>query len=80
MHRGVSYLFTEEYDKAIEDFTQVINSNVEKREMPKAFSFRGVAYMETGDFDKAKADFAKALELNPDDEMAKEGLEEINKG
>jgi tetratricopeptide (TPR) repeat protein len=79
MYRGFSYLRIQEYDKAIEDLTQAINSNMEKVEMPSAFSFRGLAYKEAGDFDKARADFAKALELDPDDEWAKEGLGEINK-
>jgi len=72
--RGILYMARGNYDKAIEDFTQAINLNMEA-----AFSLRGLAYKEAGDFDKARADFAKALELNPGDEMAKESLEEINK-
>jgi tetratricopeptide (TPR) repeat protein len=73
--RGVSYLYTKNYGRAIEDFTQGITFNAENS---TAFSYRGRAYQETGDLDKARADFAKALELNPDDEMAKEGLEQFN--
>ena len=78
MHRGVSYLYTKNYGKAIEDFTQAINSNMEKTEMAESFSFRGIACKEAGDLDKARTDFAKALELNPDDKMAKKFMEEIN--
>ena len=74
--RGIAYLDMKNYDKAIEDLTQGINFNAEKS---MSFSLRGLAYKETGDLDKARADFAKALELDPDDEMAKKGLEEINK-
>jgi len=81
IYRGVSYLDRRNYGKAIEDFTQAINSNPEESRNPKessVFSLRGLAYKESGDFEKAKADLSKALELNPGDEMAKECLEEIN--
>jgi len=76
LYRGISYLDRKNYEKAIEDFTQAINFNSEESE---PFSLRGLAHREAGDLDKAKADFKKALELNPNDEMAKECLEEINK-
>jgi len=76
LFRGMSYLERKNYDKAIEDFTRVIDSDTKKSE---SFSLRGIAYKEAGDFDKAMSDFVMALELDPDDEMAKECLEEIRK-
>jgi len=75
-YRGLSYLNSKNYDKAIEDFTQAININSEES---RSFSLRGLAYKDKGDFDKAIADFRKALKLNPDDDIANECLEEINK-
>jgi len=75
IYRGLSYLEKKEYDKAIEDFTQAINNNSEES---GAFSLRGFSYKEVGDFEKAREDFETALKINPNDEMVKEYLEEIN--
>jgi tetratricopeptide (TPR) repeat protein len=75
IYRGISFLLLKNYDKAIEDFTQAININSEDS---KAFSLRGFAYKETGDFEKAKADFLKSLDINEGDDIANDGLAEIN--
>jgi len=74
-HRGFLYMEKNDYDKAIEDFTQAININPEES---ISFSFRGLAYKETGDFEKAREDFETSLKINPNDEMVKKYLEEIN--
>ena len=76
-YRGASYLIVKEYDKAIEDITKAINFNPDESNF---FTFRGLAYKEAGYYNKAKADFTKALELDPDNKVAKECLEEIEKG
>jgi tetratricopeptide (TPR) repeat protein len=76
IYRGISYLECRAYDKAIEDFTQAINFNSKEA---RAFSLRGLAYKESGDFKIAKENFEKALKLDPNDEMAKKGLEEMDK-
>jgi len=75
IERGISYLDGQNYNKAIEDFTQALNLNTEKS---VTLSLRGLTYKEAGDFDKAKEDLVKALKLNPNNEIAREYLEEIN--
>jgi len=44
-----------------------------------AYYNRGVAYAKNDDYPQAIADLKKAIELNPEDELAKEKLKEANK-
>ncbi len=61
--RGIAHLEKKEYDKAIADWTEVINLD------PKsygAFHNRGVAYVQQGKRDLAEIDFKKERELKGD--------------
>ena len=59
-----------------EDFTKAIKLNPAKSPL---FSFRGLAHIGMENIENAKADFIKALELNPNNNKAKECLHEIIK-
>jgi len=62
MGRGVNYLRKRDYDRAIQDFDEVIRLN------PKssgAFTNRGASYLQKGDYERAIQDFDKAIQLNP---------------
>jgi tetratricopeptide (TPR) repeat protein len=62
MGRGVNYIRKGDYDRAIQDFDEVIRLN------PKssgAFTNRGVSYLQKGDYERAIQDFDKAIQLNP---------------
>jgi tetratricopeptide (TPR) repeat protein len=61
-YRGTAYYNQKEYDRAIEDYNQVLVLN------PKyavAFYNRGNAYGNKGEYDRAIADYNQALLLNP---------------
>ena len=76
-YRGISFLDIKKYDKAIQDFTRAIDFIPDES---KCFLLRGIAYKEAGYYNAAKADFTKALEPDPNDEVVKKYLEEIEKG
>jgi tetratricopeptide (TPR) repeat protein len=58
--RGWKFYEIKQYDKAISDFTHVINSSPE---YAVAYYNRGLAYRELGNTAKVKADLDKAKEL-----------------
>jgi tetratricopeptide (TPR) repeat protein len=58
--RGAAYLKKGLYDKAIEDFTKVIERFPR---YPEYYRSRGIAYELMGLYDKAQEDFKKAMEL-----------------
>lgn len=62
INRGVSYHAAKNYDKAAQDFTQVIQTQPTNK---KAYFNRGAAYFSNNQFDKAIPDFEKVLELDP---------------
>lgn len=68
--RGDVYFYKDEYQKAIEDYTNGLNrvSNIE------ALSRRAEAYEKLGQRDKALADFKAVLEEAPGDKGAVEGV------
>ncbi|MEM2138513.1 MAG: AAA family ATPase, partial [Candidatus Anstonellaceae archaeon] len=56
------YACLQDYEKAVEDFTEVIKLNANFSE---AYHIRGLAYDYLNQLDKAIADYDKAIELNP---------------
>ncbi len=60
--RGLSYLKTHQYEKAIEAFSMVLITNPDRAE---AYSNRGIAWYSTGKYDRALDDYNKALEIAP---------------
>jgi tetratricopeptide (TPR) repeat protein len=60
-NRGGAYITIELFDKAIEDFNQVISIDPAYYE---AYSNRGYAYYFRGQYDEAMKDYDRAIELN----------------
>ena len=63
LQRGLAYNHLEKYQKALDDFSQVIAldpNNVD------AYNFRGTMYFRLGDYEKALADYNQAMDINPD--------------
>jgi len=75
--RAKSYLQMNDFENAIVDFSEVIRLGVSE-ELILDYIGRGFCYLRTGETDKARQDFQNALELDPNDETAKEFLENIN--
>ena len=73
---GVAYYDMGRYDLALAELTRAIELSG-----PNAHSMdylrRAVAYEASGDRDKALADYRTALQLNPDDEDSKKGLQRL---
>jgi tetratricopeptide (TPR) repeat protein len=63
LSRGVAYLKTDQFDKAIEDFGTVLAMNSGNI---RAYFYRGIAYMSTNNFESAIKDFDRTVELKPD--------------
>lgn len=63
LSRGVAYLRTEQFDKAIKDFGSVLTINSNN---VRAYFYRGIAYMANNDFEISIRDFDKTIELKPD--------------
>jgi tetratricopeptide (TPR) repeat protein len=66
-NRGVAYVDKREYDRAIQDFDQVIKLNPNDT---AAFNNRGVAYVDKHEYDRAIQDFDQAIKLNPNYALA----------
>lgn len=64
LSRGAVYLRLKETDKAIGDFSKVIELD---KTNARAYYYRGMANTQKKDFEKGVADFSKAIELKPDD-------------
>jgi tetratricopeptide (TPR) repeat protein len=62
-NRGIAFLRTKQYRRAIEDLTQVIQSGSPMSD--GAYFNRGSAYFEMKDYDAAIADFTKTIESAP---------------
>lgn len=60
---GVFYLHREQYEKAIEELTKVVDLDPE---FGSAFAARGVAYHSLGMFEEAIADYSSAILIFPD--------------
>lgn len=61
--RGNLYIDIEEYQKAIDDYTQAINMNMRELHIP--YHNRALANYHLGNFDATIADYQKSLEINP---------------
>lgn len=77
-NRGLCYSKLEDYDSAIRDLSEAIRLVSEPR--ASLFRSRGYAYLKRKDYQAAIDDFEEALRIDPDDESAKECLEEAYKG
>lgn len=73
---GAIYFEQKQYDLALENLQKAINLN------PKSLNLRiilGVVYLNMGNKDKAKEIFNLVLSADPNNQIAKQGLAEINK-
>ena len=61
--RGLSYTVDEEYDKAIVEFTKIIQSNPQNS---YAYRTRGQVHFLNEDYDKAISDYNRAVRLSPE--------------
>jgi tetratricopeptide (TPR) repeat protein len=61
-NRGLGYLRSKQYDKAIIDFSEAILINPKN---PFAFDNRGDAWREKGNYERALADYDEALSIEP---------------
>jgi len=64
--RGKIWGILKNHDRAIEDFTRVIDMNDKGGNAVMAYNERGIAYSEKKDFTKAVFDFSRAITLSPD--------------
>jgi tetratricopeptide (TPR) repeat protein len=62
MERGLVYSKLRQFEKAVDDFSEVMNLDPK---FPTAAFYRGVAYKNLRQFDKGIADFTRAIELDP---------------
>ena len=60
--RGLVYHSQKEYERAIENYTKVIEMNPDYAD---AYYNRGVVYRDKGEVDRAIADHNRAIQLNP---------------
>jgi lipoprotein NlpI len=60
--RGMVYFETEEYDRAIADFSKT--AEIDTRHVD-ALNQRGLAYRSKGELDRAIADYSKVIEIDP---------------
>jgi tetratricopeptide (TPR) repeat protein len=73
--RGIAYYNTEDYDKAIADYTKTIKMNGGDR---FTFEQRGHAYSHKENYAAAVSDFSRAIELcTEDDDASAEDLAEL---
>src|SRR5687767_10531754 len=65
--KATGYLKSQEYQKAINEFTEILNKATETKVKKFALIYRGFAYNGVSKFAAAIADFDKAIELDPED-------------
>ena len=70
-HRGVSYLYKEDFARGFADLDKAIELKPDNTVM---YLMRAAAYEERGEFQKAVADYKNVLRLDPRNEDAREGL------
>ena len=70
-HRGVSYLYKEDFARGFADLDRAIELAPDNTVM---YLMRAAAYEERGEFQKAVADYKSVLRLDPRNEDAREGL------
>ena len=69
--RGIAYQNLGEYQRALEDFNQMINLDPDTADY---YNYRGNAYYEIKDYHRAIIDFQQALQLDPNLASAYRGL------
>jgi len=63
LNRGVAYITMARYGEAVDDFTSVLELDVDHE---RAHYYRGVARMNLGRFEEAIEDLDRAIAVNPD--------------
>ncbi|MFB6276564.1 MAG: tetratricopeptide repeat protein [Halothece sp.] len=63
LKRGIAYNHLQKYDKAIEDFSHVIELDPDNVD---AYNFRGTMYFRLGKYEKALADYNQAIKIDPE--------------
>lgn len=66
-NRAYSYLIGREFQKAVDDYTKMIELNPQDVDIVVAYFYRGCAYRELGEVKKALSDYNKAMQLDPED-------------
>lgn len=67
INRGVANMQTENYDDAVQDFTDALENNPRNS---SALNYRAFANYRLGMYEEAIADYNKAIDLNPDNATA----------
>ena len=67
INRGMAFMQYESYSEAVEDFTEVLNSNPRNS---IALNYRAFAHYRSGNFIESINDYNKAIDLNPDNQMS----------
>jgi len=67
INRGVANMQSENYEGAVQDFTDALEDNPRNS---SALNYRAFANYRLGMYEEAVADYNKAIDLNPDDAMA----------
>ncbi len=78
-HYNLGYIcheFTKNYEQAIKHFSDAIACDMKYAE---AYYMRGLSYEGLGNAMASSSDYKKALELNPEYDLAKEGLKRVGK-
>lgn len=65
IEQGIKYYKSGEYDKAIESFSEVIKTSINKNELLTAYIYLGYTYHTRGEMDKAKIPIERGIELRP---------------
>ena len=75
--RGQSFVATNQFDKAIEDFNAALNVNNKDAE---SWAWRGVALERQGKKREAAESFQRAMSVDPSNATAKQGLSRVQGG
>jgi len=73
-YKGIALYENKKYTESIENYTKAIEL---APDIADNYQNRGLTYFALGEKEKARADYKKALELNPNDQIAKKQLAEL---
>lgn len=68
--RGMAYAALKQYDRAVADFTKVIQLRPQENLLEAAYNQRGKAYFDAQQYESAAADYAEYVRLSPQGEGA----------